>query len=166
MATSDVSLTPSDSVSLAGARHPALVRTASASGFRRVSSPGITPDMLPPQTNLIFWTPTKLRRFEHLVLRLTASAGFPLSWVENPEWQLLRKEFIYGSPSISRKVLSTRILGEVADEFRALAREIVRGKPVTLQSDGWTGMNNRHLLAFMVTCDKRVRFFYFFIFSY
>jgi hypothetical protein len=32
------------------------------------------------------WSPESQRSFETRLARLTASAGFPLSWVDNPEW--------------------------------------------------------------------------------
>jgi predicted component of type VI protein secretion system len=102
------------------------------------------------------WSAARTRLFEHRILRLTASAGFPLSWVENPEFQALREEFIPGSPHISRKVLTKRILQEVVTEFRGAVKQRVAGKEATMQSDGWTGINNHHLVAFMITTNKKV----------
>ena len=32
----------------------------------------------------------------------------------------------------------------------------VTNKEATIQSDGWTGVNNHHLVAFMITADKKV----------
>jgi len=32
----------------------------------------------------------------------------------------------------------------------------VAGKEATMQSDGWTGINNHHLVAFMITMNKKV----------
>lgn len=160
-APSEASLAPSDSYSSGGLRPgrrtPALSRQGSTQDLsRHHSSPGITPDMLPPSENAISWTPAKTKRFRHLICRLTASAGFPLSWVENPEWQTIREEFIPGAPHIGRDALTRTILPELVAEFRAEARQFVNSKDVTMQSDGWTGLNNRHLIAFMITCDKRV----------
>ena len=102
------------------------------------------------------WSAARTRLFEHRILRLTASAGFPLSWVENPEFQAIREEFIPGSPHISRKVLTKRILQEVVTEFREGVKQRVVGKEATMQSDGWTGINNHHLVAFMITTNKKV----------
>jgi hypothetical protein len=33
----------------------------------------------------------------------------------------------------------------------------VTNQEATIQSDGWTGLNNHHLVAFMITADKKVR---------
>ena len=90
------------------------------------------------------------------MLRLTASAGFPLSWIENPEWVKLCDNFIPGAPQISRKVLMQRILWEVVNEFREEAKRKCSGKEATMQSDGWTGINHHHLLAFMIMADQKV----------
>ena len=47
------------------------------------------------------WSAARKKAFEKRILRLTASAGFPLSWTENPEWRLFCDEFIAGAPTIS-----------------------------------------------------------------
>lgn len=142
------SLHPSDSISSSGIRGRSFSRSNS---FHRAPSPS----MFPPAN--IPWGANRKKLYENRILRLTASAGFPLSWVDNPEWQTFREEFLFGSPNISRKVLTQRILREVVDEFRKATKEEVRGKEVTMQSDGWTGLNHHHLLAFMVTAEKKVR---------
>jgi hypothetical protein len=95
--------------------------------------------------------------YEQWILRLTASAGFPLSWVENPEFQALREEFMPGSPHISRKVLTKRILPSVVAEFRETVKRRTARKEATMQSDGWTRINNHHLVAFMIMVDNQVR---------
>ena len=46
--------------------------------------------------------------FETAIARLTASAGLPLRWVENPEWLALCERFIPSAKSPSRKVLMQR----------------------------------------------------------
>jgi len=146
------SIHPSDSISIAmgsRSRHPSLGSAAGRSLSRRGSGIQLAP--LLPAAEFIPWTKERKKNFERRVLRLTASAGFPLSWIENPEWGKLCDEFIPGAPHISRKVLTTRILGEVVSEFRAEAKRQCSGKEATMQSDGWTGVNNHHLVAFMIT---------------
>ena len=98
-----------------------------------------------------------VKMYEQRILHLTASAGFPLSWVENPEFQALQEEFMPGSPHISQKVLMKRILPSVVAEFRETVKWHTTGKEATMQSDGWTRINNHHLVAFMITVDNKVR---------
>src|SRR5271168_830724 len=44
----------------------------------------LQPDMFSAQ----HWSPTRKKAFEKRIMRLTASARFPLSWTENLEWRL------------------------------------------------------------------------------
>jgi hypothetical protein len=104
------------------------------------------------------WNEATRRRFEQYIVRLTASAGFSLSWVENNVWHSFLEEFLPSAPMISRKVLTKRILPEAVKEVQDKIKKHVAGKEVTMQGDGWTGINNQHLLAFMITCDKKVRY--------
>lgn len=55
-------------------------------------------------------------------------------------------------------MLTRRLLREAAADLHAKAKAAVQGKQVTMQADGWTGINHHHLIAFMVTCDKKVHF--------
>ena len=150
------SLHPSDSASQMSYQPPdsrPSSRPSSQLGRRRGS---YMQQNIPGELMVPVWSPARTRLFEYRILCLMASAGFPLSWVENPEFQALREEFIPGSPYISRKVLTKRILREVVTEFRKEVKQRVIGKEATIQSDGWTGINNHHLIAFMMTTDKKV----------
>lgn len=151
------SANPSDSVSSLGLRRSFSVNSGRASSSRidalhRASS--LAPSIGPP---LIAWTESQRKDFKRMVLRLTASAGFALSWVENPEFTLLCDTFLPGCPRITRKMLMT-ILRDVVNDFRVYTKIKVHGREVTLQSDGWSGLNNVHLNAFMITCNKQVRY--------
>jgi len=145
--SSSESLAPSDSAS-------AVSRPASRIGNKRRSSSR----KVPGSDNLAIqpWNESTRRRFEQYIIRLTASAGFPLSWVENNVWHSFLEEFLPSAPKISRKVLTKRILPEAVKEVQEKVKKQVAGKEVTMQGDGWTGLNNQHLLAFMITCDKKV----------
>ena len=124
---------------------------------RRRGSYNMFPQNVPGELLVPVWSPSRVKAFEHRILRLTASAGFPLSWVENPEFHALQDEFIIGSPHISRKVLTKQILCEVVTEFHEAVKQQTAGKEATMQSDGWTDINNHHLVAFMITADQKVR---------
>ncbi|CAA7262561.1 unnamed protein product [Cyclocybe aegerita] len=101
------------------------------------------------------WTPEEKREWEEMLVQLTASADFSLSWVKNPVWEAIRDKFIPQAPVVMWKVLTNR-LHHLANDIRTKVKTKVEGKEVTLQGDGWTGLNNHHLIAFMVTCDKEV----------
>jgi hypothetical protein len=87
VSTSTSSLAPSDSISMCHIPPPS--RTTSRRSRHRVASftsRAPSPD-LP-------WSDARQMRFEERMIRLTASAGLPLSWVENPEWLNFCTEFI------------------------------------------------------------------------
>ena len=96
--------------------------------------------------------------FETCIARLTASAGLPLSWVDNPEWIDFIHRFLPGATSPSRRVLTARLIPHVAEIYRQMAKECSKGQNATIQADGWTGVNFHHLLGFMITVNKRVQF--------
>ena len=141
------SITPSDSASRASSRSGDTLD-------RRRSSIRIIPSS--NSLAIVPWNEATHRCFEQYIVRLTASAGFSLSWVENNVWHSFLEEFLPSAPMISRKVLTKRILPEAVKEVQEKIKKHVAGKEVTMQGDGWTGVNNQHLLAFMITCDKKV----------
>ena len=102
-----------------------------------------------------FWNDMKKWEFEQLLVHLMASAGLLFSWVENPEWILVCEEFLLGAPQTSQKVLTQQILHDMAAELWAEIQRSIKGKEVTLQGDGWTGLNHHHLIAFMITTIER-----------
>ena len=102
------------------------------------------------------WSTARQELFENLLARLTASANLPFSWVDNPVWQTFCDEFIPAAKLPSRKVLTTRIIPRLVTELRDAAKAEAKGKNVTVQADGWTGENHHHLIAFMITAEKKV----------
>lgn len=107
-------------------------------------------------TGGIPWSDARQRRFESLVARLTASANFSLSWVENPVFHTICDEFIPGAKPPTRKVLTKRLLPSEVEHYRNLTIKVTSGAEVTVQADGWTGINNHHLLAYMMTAQRQV----------
>ena len=103
------------------------------------------------------WSQELQIRFETQVARLTASAGLPLSWVDNPEWIDFVHQFLPAAKSPSRKVLTTRLIPHIAKNYRNIAKESSKDQNATVQADGWTGANFHHLLAFMIAVKKKVR---------
>ena len=101
------------------------------------------------------WTSEKQRSFENRLGRLTASAGLPFSWVNNPEWLAFLDEFIPAAVSPGRQTLSRRIIPKLVEELRTQVKKEVNGRNATIQADGWTGENHHHLIAFMVTVNSK-----------
>ncbi|THU76269.1 hypothetical protein K435DRAFT_705179, partial [Dendrothele bispora CBS 962.96] len=84
------------------------------------------------------------------------SAGLPLSWVDNLEFDAFVSEFIPGAKPVSRKTLTRRILPLVIKQVRSSVAASVYGREITLQADGWTGLNHTHLVAFMLSTDEKI----------
>jgi hypothetical protein len=102
------------------------------------------------------WSKGEQALFETAIARLTASAGLPLRWVENPEWLALCERFLLNAKSPSRKVLTQRLIPTTLKGFKQAAQEQCRGLEGTLSYDGWTGGNHHHYVAFMVNCRGQV----------
>ncbi|KAK0501979.1 hypothetical protein EDD18DRAFT_1064873 [Armillaria luteobubalina] len=153
------SIAPSDSVSVIGTvhsysrvdedslRHPAPKRARYSSSHH---------PSVPYQPAPISWTPSDQARFEEHIVCLTASAGFALSWVENPEWVAFCDDFLPAAKVPSRKVITNRLLPTTLEAMCASIRHEAAGKSVTAQCDGWSGQNHHHYLAFMATVDGKV----------
>jgi hypothetical protein len=102
------------------------------------------------------WSTEKQQSFENRLGRLTASAGLPFSWVDNPEWLAFVDEFIPAAQSPGRRKLTRTIVPKLVKEIRNQAKKEVHGQNVTIQADGWTGENHHHLIAFMITVRAKV----------
>ncbi|KAF9028143.1 hypothetical protein BDZ89DRAFT_776946 [Hymenopellis radicata] len=102
------------------------------------------------------WPPWKVSQFFTSLIRITASCGFALSWVENPEVRQFLSTFIPQAPPVSRHKLTNDILRKLTDELRNNVQSEVAGKDAVLQCDGWTGLNHSHLIAFMIVVEGKV----------
>ncbi|KAI0827853.1 hypothetical protein BC628DRAFT_1317586 [Trametes gibbosa] len=109
-----------------------------------------------PLAGALPWTAARQSHYESLVTRLTASANFPLSWVDNPIWIEFCDEFLPSAKVPTRRVLTSRLLHNEIKHFRAQAIQQTAGGDATMQADGWTGLNNHHLLAFMIRANCAV----------
>ncbi len=104
----------------------------------------------------ISWTPFDQARFEERIVHLTASAGFALSWVENPEWVAFCDDFLPAAKVLSCKVVTNCLLPTTLESMHASIHCEAAGKSVTVQCDGWSGQNHHHYIAFMATVDGKV----------
>lgn len=143
-------LHPEDSASAVGGSG------SSTSARRPHSHPGSRVGLTPRPSSGQLWTANSQTEFENHIARITVSANLPLSWVDNPEVITFMDKYIPAANSPSRKVLTKRIIPKLVDELQNAAKKETRGKNATLQADGWTGGNHRHLVAFMITADKKV----------
>jgi hypothetical protein len=136
-----------DSISAYSSAPPSLSRRGRGGRFAsRNSQPPIEPA----------WSSGCQMRFEERIIRITTSAGFPLSWVENPEWLDFCTEFVPQAKSPIRKVLTRRLLPQALAGLQSQAKNRACGKNATASCDGWTGENFHHYIAFMVMVDKEV----------
>ena len=157
------SLLPEDSASAASSNSS---RSASALSTHynipliHYPTPALASTEVPPFTDPTslgqIWTTERQENFENSLARLTASAGLPLSWVDNPEWVALCQDFLPAAKSPSRKVLTSRITPRLINQLHKKSKEDVKGQSGTLQADGWTGENHRHIIAFMITANRKV----------
>ena len=146
--SSNSSLAPSDSIS----ERSSVPLSRPRRGHRRTSSPSQVLDLS--------WPDGRQAYFEDRITRLTASAGLPLSWIENPEWLNFCTEFIPQAKSPSRKVLTRRLLPRTLAGFQGKAMERASGRNATASCDGWTGENFHHYIAFMIMVEKEVQITY------
>lgn len=107
------------------------------------------------------WSKGEQALFETSVARLTASAGLPFRWVENPEWLALCERFMPSAKNPSHKVLTQCLIPATLKTFKDNAKERCRGLEGTVSYDGWTGANHHHYIAFMVNCRGQVSLLYF-----
>jgi hypothetical protein len=114
-----------------------------------------------PSPALTSWNDGDQTEFESLITQLTASANFPLSWVENPAWIRFCDRFLPGAHLPSRKVLTKRLIPTEVERFTKNAKKSAKGCYVTLQCDGWTSISFLHLIAFIITTSLREVSIYF-----
>jgi hypothetical protein len=132
----------------------ALPTHAPPSAMRRSFSLPATHFELPsPQ---ISFSPDRQAWFETRICRLLALAGLPLSFTSNLEWIALVNEFLPGVRNVKCDALTRCVLPCTVDNLRQQAKIRAKGCDATLQSDGWSGMNAHHLVAFMIAVDMRV----------
>lgn len=130
---------PSESASHAPSRASSLSRHAS-----QISGQGQL--ILPTQ-----WLSDRQNLFNTHLIRVIADGNLPLSFAEHPRWRKFCMEFIPEATPPSRIALTQRILPQELEYWRSRAIANLQGQLVTLQSDGWTGSNNRHYIAFLAT---------------
>jgi hypothetical protein len=79
------------------------------------------------QASLLDWSLSKQSSFERRIARLTASAGLPFTWVDNPEWLAFLAEFVPAAKSPSQKTLAHRLIPKAVEELRADVKAVSCG---------------------------------------
>ncbi|KAK0209433.1 hypothetical protein IW262DRAFT_1235069, partial [Armillaria fumosa] len=77
------------------------------------------------------WPSSDQAQFEERIVHLTASAGFSLSWVENPEWIAFCEDFLPAAKVPSCKVVTNRLLPTTLDAMRTSVHREAAGQSVT-----------------------------------
>ncbi|TFK17852.1 hypothetical protein FA15DRAFT_604314 [Coprinopsis marcescibilis] len=111
---------------------------------------------IPNSPRIPNWTKDDQRDFENKLGELTVSAGLPLSWVDNPQFLEFMDRFIPSAKPPSRKTLTTRIIPGLVKSSQKEVKTALTNQMVTLQADGWTGINHRHIVAFMVGSKGKI----------
>ncbi|KDQ21390.1 hypothetical protein BOTBODRAFT_99690 [Botryobasidium botryosum FD-172 SS1] len=102
------------------------------------------------------WSPSDQLEFESHIADITTSAGFPVSWVDNVEVRKFCERYILSAKLPSQKVLNKRILPAEVKSWDSQAKLECVGANVLLQCDGWSAINFRHLIAFMLNTKRRI----------
>ncbi|KAG1728667.1 hypothetical protein EDB19DRAFT_1897375 [Suillus lakei] len=94
--------------------------------------------------------------FETHITNITASCRFSLNWIENQAVCSFMNEFFPFANPISSYQLSNHIILHKIERYWQAVKNCCCGSDVTLQTDGWTGVNFHYLLAFMITAAIQV----------
>ncbi|SJK98740.1 uncharacterized protein ARMOST_02009 [Armillaria ostoyae] len=153
---------PSSSSSSFLAPHSSLSRAPSVAPSDSVSAVGSRRSLYSLDDESLEHFPSKrarhsISRQASFTLKRLSSAGFSLSWVENPEWIAFCEDFIPAAKVPSRKVVTNHLLSTTLDAMRASVRHEAAGQSITAQCDGWSGENHHHYIAFMVTVNGKVQ---------
>lgn len=102
------------------------------------------------------WTNQKQQDLERRLGRITASCRFPFTWIQHPEVIQLFDLIAPYATLPSRFKLLRQIIPNLAAEFREKSKVQAANGFATIQGDGWTGINNHHLNAFMIGVNSKV----------
>ncbi|KAL4075440.1 hypothetical protein J3A83DRAFT_4356783 [Scleroderma citrinum] len=87
------------------------------------------------------WSSAHQEWFECHMANITASCGFPFSWVDNQAVRDFLDDLLSNAAHLSSYQLTSCVAVKNAS----------RRCEGTLQTDGWTGVNFHHFVAFVVT---------------
>lgn len=102
------------------------------------------------------WYRDAQKRFESRLARITSSAGLPFQWCVDVEWLDFCKDFLPWAEVPRPNTVSNTLIPRELEHYRVAARRSTRGELATGQCDGWSGLNTKHFLAFMMTVNALV----------
>lgn len=124
----------------------------------RPASASVSPGTI--YSTSLLWSPSHQEQFEQRLICLIAFAGFPLTWVDNPEFHAFVAEFVSPAALVPTHFSLDGHILKRALEHACIARnkqiEQESNRNGTIQFDGWTGLNSRHYNAFMATLADQV----------
>ncbi|EKM49165.1 uncharacterized protein PHACADRAFT_48162, partial [Phanerochaete carnosa HHB-10118-sp] len=106
------------------------------------------------------WMASQQKCFEQWLMCITASCGFPLTWLTNSEVLLFMQEFVHVATIVpTHYTLTRRIFPQTLADLRAERDRAIAGlnhQNDTLQFDSWTAVNQHHYDAFMLSLASQV----------
>jgi len=119
---------------------------------QRLSSQRLPSGTPPPVSGSVMqWSAAQQDHFEHHMANITASCGFPFHWVENPAVRDFLDDFFPHTSHLSSYQLTNCVIPQQVSHYQQAAKDASGECEGTLQTDGWTGVNFHHLVAFMGT---------------
>jgi hypothetical protein len=164
-ASSSLSLEPSESASylaigggINAGENPSFEET-DRTKFRRTASRsasnsrGASPSGSGLLRQPIPWSAEKNEKFVDDLLTVLVSCDLPFNLVESPVFKRFIQEYIPYARLPSRNTFSGTVLTRRLISIRTASRTEAADQRATVQCDGWTGRNNQHLVAFMITTE-------------
>ncbi|KAI6038753.1 hypothetical protein EDC04DRAFT_2603676 [Pisolithus marmoratus] len=147
---------PSTTTSCSGTPTVETLALPTALKHHHLSSQCLPSGTPPPASGMVLqWSSTHQECSEHHIANITASCGFPFNWVENQAVRDFLDDLLPYASHLSSYQLTNCIVPQQVNHYHQAAKDASKGCQGTLQTDGWTGINFHHLVAFMVTTVKQ-----------
>ena len=91
-----------------------------------------------------------------MLSHITAFCNFAASWIENTEVINFFKTFLPPTKIPSHHKLTQKIIPVTNQVLHSVAQAAAKGQMMMLQGGDFMGINNHHLLTFMITADGKV----------
>lgn len=111
------------------------------------------------QAKSITFNKERQEAFESDLVRVFATANFPLSAIEESEVRKFLSRWIPGAKVPWAKTFSGSILLEEVSRLEHQIKSRAKGKLATVQCDGWKDVSRKHLVAFMFTAERNASTF-------
>lgn len=102
------------------------------------------------------FTSNRQHEFESDLVRMFATANFPISSIEEEEVRKFFSKWIPGASIPWAKRFGGSILSKEVGRLGNELKSRVKGRLATVQCDGWKDVSRKHLIPFMFTADRTV----------